>query len=214
MKFILIILKAFLINFCFIGIIFANVSCPSISPKMAKDSPSHQVEAIISDVICSFRDLYSESNSTFSSTLNLTKKKIIPFIDLEYATQLALGKYWDQLESREKTMFKRDLKTSLIKDYVGTLAFINNWKDINASVSNNFTQSGNIAKVNVLFSIENENFTESANITLKLIHKDRWRIFDLVYLSISILDIERVGYDSKIKRNGLENLLQIMLKRS
>jgi phospholipid transport system substrate-binding protein len=214
MKFILIILKAFLINFCFIGIIFANVSCPSISPKMAKDSPPHQVEAIIADVICSFIDLNSESNGTFINTLNLTKRKIIPFIDLEYATELALGEYWSQLESREKIIFQRDVKNSLIKDYVGTLAMINNWENINILVNNNFTQTGNIAEVNMVFSIENKNFTESANITLKLIRKDRWRIFDLVYLSISILDIEKVGYDSKIKRNGLENLLQIMLKRT
>jgi len=214
MKFVLNILKAFLINFCFIGIIFANVSCPSISPANAEDSPSHQVEAIISDVICSFRGLNSESNNTFSNTLNLTKKKIIPFIDIEYASELALGKYWNQLESRDKIMFARDLKTSLIKDYIGTLAVINNWKDINASVSNNFTQSDNIANVNVLFFINNENSNQSATITLKLIRKDRWRIFDLVYLSISILDIEKAGYDSKIKRNGIENLLQIMLERS
>jgi phospholipid transport system substrate-binding protein len=214
MKFVLNILKAFLINFCFIGIIFANVSCPSISPANAEDSPSHQVEAIISDVICSFRGLNSESNNTFSNTLNLTKKKIIPFIDIEYASELALGKYWNQLESRDKIMFERDLKTSLIKDYIGTLAVINNWKDINASVSNNFTQSDNIANVNVLFFINNENSNQSATITLKLIRKDRWRIFDLVYLSISILDIEKAGYDSKIKRNGIENLLQIMLERS
>ena len=214
MKFVLNILKAFLINFCFIGIIFANVSCPSISPASAEDSPSHQVEAIISDVICSFRDLNSEGNGTFSSTLNLTKKKIIPFIDIEYATELALVKHWSQLEPRDKIMFERDLKTSLIKDYVGTLAVINNWENINASVSNNFTQSGNIANVNVLFFIDNENSNQSATITLKLIRKDRWRIFDLVYLSVSVLDIERIGYDSKIGRNGLENLLQIMLERS
>ena len=214
MKFVLNILKAFLINFCFIGIIFANVTCPSISPASAEDSPSHQVEAIISDVICSFRELHSQSNGTFSSTLNLTKKKIIPFIDLKYATELALVKHWSQLEPRDKIMFERDLKKSLIRDYVGTLAVINNWKNINASVSNNFTQSGNIAEVEVLFFIDNENSKQSANITLKLIRKDRWRIFDLVYLSISILDMERIGYDSKIGRHGLENLLQIMLERS
>ena len=101
MKFVLNILKAFLINFCFIGIIFANVSCPSISPASAEDSPSHQVEAIISDVVCSFRDLNSEGNGAFSSTLSLTKKKIIPFVDLEYATELALGQYWSQLEPRD-----------------------------------------------------------------------------------------------------------------
>jgi phospholipid transport system substrate-binding protein len=214
MKFVLNILKAFLINFCFIGIIFANVSCPSISPKMAKDSPSHQVEAIVADVICSFIDLHSENNGTFLNTLSLTKKKIIPYIDLEYATKLALGDYWKQLDLRGKKIFERDLKTSLIKDYVGTLAVMNNWENINAIVDNNFIQSDNIAKVNVLFSIDNENSNQSATITLKLIRKDRWRIFDLVYSSISILDIERIGYDSKIGRNGLENLIQIMLERS
>ena len=214
MKFVLNILKAFLINFCFIGIIFAKVSCPSISVATAIDSPSHQVEAIISDVICSFRDLNSEGNGTFSSTLNLTKRKIIPFIDLKYATELALVKHWSQLKPREKILFERDLKNSLIKDYVGTLAFINNWENINASVNHNFTQSGNIAKVNVLFFIDNEDSNQSVTITLKLVRKDRWRIFDLVYSSISILDIERIGYDSKIGRNGLKNLLQIMLERS
>ena len=91
MKFVLNILKAFLINFCFIGIIFANVSCPSISPASAEDSPSHQVEAIISDVVCSFRDLNSESKATFPNTLNLTKKKIIPFIDLEVCYRACFG---------------------------------------------------------------------------------------------------------------------------
>ena len=107
MKFVLNILKAFLINFCFIGIIFANVTCPSISPAIAIDSPDHQVDAIISDVICSFRDLNSGSNGTFSNTLSLTKKKIIPFIDLKYATELALGNYWNQLEPRGKIIFER-----------------------------------------------------------------------------------------------------------
>jgi len=214
MKFVLNILKAFLINFCFIGIIFANDTCPSISPAIAIDSPEHQVDAIISDVICSFRDLNSGSNSTFANTLSLTKKKIIPFVDLEYATELALGQYWSQLSPRDKVIFERDVKKSLIKDYIDSLAFINNWENINVSVNNHFNLSGNIAKVNVLFSIDNENSTESATVTLKLIRKDRWRIFDLVYLSISLVDIERVGYDSKIKSNGLINLIQIMLERS
>ena len=214
MKFVLNILKAFLINFCFIGIIFANITCPSISPAIAIDSPEHQVDAIISDVICSFRDLNSGSNSTFANTLSLTKKKIIPFVDLEYATELALGQYWSQLSPRDKVIFERDVKKSLIKDYIDSLAFINNWENINVSVNNHFNLSGNIAKVNVLFSIDNENSTESATVTLKLIRKDRWRIFDLVYLSISLVDIERVGYDSKIKSNGLINLIQIMLERS
>jgi len=212
MKFVLNILKAFLINFCFIGIIFANISCPAITPKMAKDSPSHQVEAIISDVICSFRDFHSQNNGTFSNTLNLTKRKILPFIDLEYTTQLALGKHWNQLVSKDMKIFERDVKNLLIQEYVPYLSGSLDWEKINVSVNNDFIQSDNIAKVDVFISIENENL--GALVTLKLIRKDRWRIFDLNIQSISIVDILKIGYDSKIKRNGLKNLLQILLKKS
>ena len=212
MKFLINILKAFLINFCFIGIIFANISCPAITPKMAKDSPSHQVEAIISDVICSFRDFHSQNNGTFSNTLNLTKRKILPFIDLEYTTQLALGKHWNQLVSKDMKIFERDVKNLLIQEYVPYLSGSLDWEKINVSVNNDFIQSDNIAKVDVFISIENENL--GALVTLKLIRKDRWRIFDLNIQSISIVDILKIGYDSKIKRNGLKNLLQILLKKS
>ena len=102
MKFLPNILKAFLVNLCFIGIILASESCPSISPKIAEDTPTEQVRAIANDVVCSFIELQSGKNGTLSSTLNLTKKKIIPYIDLEYSTEMALGSYWGQLDSKQK----------------------------------------------------------------------------------------------------------------
>ena len=49
MKFVLNILKAFLINFIFIGIIHATTSCPAISPNVAENSAPEQVEAILND---------------------------------------------------------------------------------------------------------------------------------------------------------------------
>ena len=56
--------------------------------------------------------------------MNLTKKKIIPYIDLEYSTELALGSYWSNLNTKQKKIFERDIKNSLINDYVGVLADI------------------------------------------------------------------------------------------
>ena len=212
MKFLPNILKAFLINLCFIGIIFASESCPSISPKIAEDSPTEQVKAIANDVVCSFIELQSGNNGSLSSTLNLTKKKIIPYIDLEYSTEMALGSYWGQLDSRQKKIFERDMKSSLINEYVGILSDLAIWKDITISVNEDFSQNGNLARVKVSVSLEEDN--ASATVTLKLIRKNRWKIYDLEYQSISILDIERVGYDSKIKRQGIEKLIQKMLSKS
>ena len=140
MKFVLSILKAFLINLCFIGIIFASQSCPSISPKIAGDNPSEQVEAIINNVVCSFIELQSGNNGTLASTLNLTKKKIIPYIDLAYSTEMALGSYWSQLDSRQMKIFERDIKNSLINEYVGILSNLTIWNNIKISIDEDFSQ--------------------------------------------------------------------------
>ena len=212
MKFVLNILKAFLINFLFIGIINAATTCPSISPKLAGDGPTEQVEAIINDVVCAFIDLHNQNNGTLTSTLNLTKKKIIPYIDLEHSTELALGNYWTQLDTRQKKIFERDIKNSLINDYVGILAEIKEWEELNVLVDQNFSQNGNTARVKIMVSLDNSN--ARATVVLKLINKNRWKIYDLEYQSISILDIEKIGYDSKIKRQGIEKLIQKMLSKS
>ena len=213
MKFVLNILKAFLINFLFIGILHAATDCPSISPKAAGNSAPEQVQAILNDIVCSFIDLQSQNNGTFQSTLNLTKKKIIPYIDLEHSTELALGDYWSELDSKQRKIFERDIKNSLINDYVGILSEITQWDEMIIAVDNNLIQNGASARVKVSVSLESDP-SAIAMVTLKLINKDRWKIYDLEYQSISILDIEKIGYDSKIKRQGIEKLIERMLSRT
>jgi phospholipid transport system substrate-binding protein len=212
MKFVLNILTALLISFLFIGVTLAATNCPSISPKLAGDEPTEQVEAIINDVVCAFIDLHSQNNGTLTSTLNLTKKKIIPNIDLEHSTKLALGDHWGELNLQQKKIFERDIKNSLINDYVGILAEIKEWDDLNISVDQNYSQTENKARVKIMVSLDNSN--SRATVTLKLINKNKWKIYDLEYQSVSILDIEKIGYDSKIKRQGIEKLIQKMLSKS
>ena len=77
------------------------------------------MEAILNDVVCSFIDLNANNISSVKSTMNLAKKKIIPFIDLEHSTEIALGGYWSRLDSKQKKIFERDIKSSLINEYGG-----------------------------------------------------------------------------------------------
>jgi len=212
MKIVLNILKAFLINISFIGIIFASNSCPSISPKDAKESPVEQAQAILDDIVCSFIDLNSAGNGTFDNSLNLTKKKILPYIDFEYSTKLALGGHWEQLQPMDKKIFERDIKNSLIKDYVNILTNLQNWNHVNISVDKTFTQHNNLAEVDVFTVLENENV--SATVTLKMVRKDRWRVYDLVWQSMSIISYLEYSYHEKIKQKGLKELLNSLVKRT
>jgi len=212
MKFVHNILKAFLVNLCFIGIIFAGESCPSISPKVAEDNPKDQMEAILNDIVCSFIELQSSNDGNLTSTLNLTKKKILPYVDLEYFTEMALSSYWDQLELREKKIFERDIKNSLIQEYIGILSSFTDWENIQIAINEDYSQIENFANVKVSVSLKNE--TGDTSVTLKLIRTNRWKIYDLDYQTISIVGIEKMGYSSKIKRQGIKKLIQKMLSKS
>ena len=214
MKIVLNILKAFLINITFIGIIFASNSCPSIHPHDAKDLPVEQAEAILGDILCSFIELHTEGNNTFISAINLIKKKIIPYIDIEYSTKLTLGQYWEQLQPLDRKIFERDIKTTLINEYINSLVNMENWEHVNITVDKNFSQLNNLAEVNVVSSLEDEYRYITATVTLKLIRKDRWRVYDLVYQSFSIVDFFEYSYHEKIKRRGMEELLQALVTRS
>ena len=116
------------------------------------------------------------------------------------------------LDSRQKKIFERDIKNSLINDYVGILAEIKEWENVNILIDQDFSQNGNTARVKMVVSLKDEN--TSATVFLKLIKNDRWKLYDLEFQSISILDIEKIGYDSKIKRQGIDRLIEKMLSRS
>ena len=210
MKILLDILKAIIVNISFISLTLAANSCPSISPNDVDDTPVAQSQAIIDDILCSFIELNKNGNSTFFTTLNIAKKKIIPYIDVEYSTELALSDYWDQLQFKDRKIFERDLRNSLINEYIDILASIVNWNRINIIVDENFEKKGNLAKIKVTSSLDNE--PAKAIVTLKMIRKDRWRVYDLIYQSISMVDIEKYSYRSKINRYGMKEFIQVMLE--
>ena len=49
---------------------------------------------------------------------------------------------------------------------------------------------------------------------LKLKKSNRWKIYDLDIQSVSLIDIFKIGYDSKIKRQGIERLVNKMMSNS
>ena len=204
------ILKAFLINISFIGLTLAANSCPTISPNNVDDTPVAQSQAIIDNIICSFIEQNKNSESTFFTTLNIAKKKIIPYIDIEYSTELVLADYWDQLQYKDRKIFERDLKNSLINEYIHYLASIVVWDQFNIIVDENSVKEGNLANIKVTSSIDNE--PAKAIVTIKMIRKDRWRIYDIIYQSISLIDMEKYSYRSKINRYGMKEFIQVMLE--
>jgi phospholipid transport system substrate-binding protein len=115
----------------------------------------------------------------------------------------------------DRKIFERDIKTTLIDEYISSLVNLEDWNHVNITVDKNFSQLNNLAEVKVLISYHVEYQNVATTVTLKMIRKDRWRIYDLIFQSFSLVDYFEYSYDEKIKRaGGLQNILQNMLQRT
>ncbi|MCS5590955.1 MAG: ABC transporter substrate-binding protein [Gammaproteobacteria bacterium] len=201
------ILKVFLLNFMFIGSVFSATTCPALSIEKNYISPASQAEAVIGSALCALIQLKKDGEYRYRNVLELIKKQVIPFIDIKYTTELVLDEHWEELNTTEKKVFEKDLTKSLVEDYVSLLVNYDKFESIYVEVDKNIILNGNKSEVKIYTSTGSDR--EITAITLKMIRNERkWRVYDLIYQTISILDIERMSYGSKIYRYGLHNFIQ------
>ena len=201
------ILKAFLLNIIFIGSVFSATTCPSPSPDNSYISPATQAEAVIGNALCALIQLKKDGEYRYRNVVQLIDNQVIPYIDVGYTTELVLEKYWEKLKDNEKKIFEKDLTKSLIEDYVSLLVNFNNFEDVYIEVDKNIKLNGKKSEIKIYTSTGRDR--EVTSVTLKMIRNgNRWRVYDLIYQTISILEIERMSYGSKIHRYGLDNFIQ------
>ncbi|HIF88591.1 MAG TPA: ABC transporter substrate-binding protein [Candidatus Thioglobus sp.] len=201
------ILKAFLLNILFIGVAFSATTCPALSIDKNYISPATQAEAVIGNALCALIQLKKDGEYRYFNVLDLIKTQVIPFIDIPYTTELVLDEHWEGLKSEEKKIFEKDLTKSLIEDYVGLLVNYDKFESIYVEVDKNIILEGKKSEVKIYTSTGSDR--EVTAITLKMVRNNKqWRVYDLIYQAISILDIETMSYGSKIHRYGLYNFIQ------
>ena len=201
------ILKVFLFNVMFIGTVFSATTCPALSIDENYISPAIQAEVVINNTICALMQLKKDGIYTHSNVLNISKKQIIPFIDVEYITELALAEYWARLKPDERKTFEKNLTKSIIENYLSLLSIFDQFENISIEVDKNIITNDDKSEIKIY--IYAGTFRESTTINLKMIRKNnQWRVYDLIFQAFSILEIEKMGYRSRIHRFGLHNFLK------
>ena len=201
------ILKAFLLNILIIGSVFSATSCPGPSTEKNYISSATQAEAVVSNALCALIELENQGQYRYFQVQDLINEEIIPFIDIPYTAELVFDEHWKALKPDQKKALEKDLIKSLIEDYVSLIANFKKLEEIYIEVDKNTTLNGNLSEVIIYTSEEIDR--EVTSITLKMIRNDsKWRVYDLLYQAISLLDVEKMSYGSKIHRYGLSNFLQ------
>lgn len=192
-----------LITICVLSIL-------SISPMVASAVDDHPAQVLVvestTDLLAVLKDEAErvKSDSTFLD--QQIEKHVVPFVDFETMTKLAVGNAWRKASDDQRVLLVTEFKALLLNTYTNALtsysgesiefeAFKPERRDDRAVVRSSFKRAGGSGTVPVLY---------------KLRDKDGWLIYDIEVDQISLVISYKTAFSNEIEKGGIDGLLQTM----
>lgn len=177
------------------------------------NAPEIEASKMIIDVMASLRELSDRGLYTKERVSLVVREKLIPNINIEYATKRTLMKHWNSMGDGAKDLFKKYIIGSLVKDYMGALTSYDKINSVILEVDPKVRRKGNLAKVNIRVKINNAQ-KKFLIITVGMIRdKSGWKVYDIIFSGVSIIKNYREQFNSYIKRKGMHYLLKKITKK-
>ena len=140
------------------------------------------------------------------SISQLIDKEFLPKINQDKATEVVFSKYWNKLTPENKITAKGYLLKSILSDYS---AMLSSYKEDNRVIFNILPKTKRKNNLAIVFANIGTTQSNPKPVAFKLIsHDDTWKIYDVVIMGTSLLKTYKYMINSKIKRRGLDIVLQ------
>ena len=186
-------------------IVYMNLA---FAERPNENTPHSVAVNVMESTLLSLKTLQEQNKNSLSNIENLVLSKLMPNVDINFATKIMLRDRWDDLSSKQRAMFVDYITRSIVQDYVGLLNSYENLDDLSIQIEDDSTINGNKASVKLHIAINKNNYQYF--ITLKMVKLNRWYIYDAVFPGISILMHYQKNFDSIIKRKGMDGLITIV----
>ncbi|MFK8078434.1 MAG: phospholipid-binding protein MlaC [Granulosicoccus sp.] len=173
----------------------------------------HPAQTLVVDSITSMLDVLKNEEEKIKSDPEFLQGRvdelIVPNLDFNTMTKLAVGKFWRKADAGQRTELVVEFKTLLLNTYTGALAeysgesinfepFRPEDREDRAVVRSTFTQSAG-SDVPVIY---------------KLREKDGWSIYDIEVNSISLVTSYRSAFTNEIDKGGIAGLIETLKERN
>ena len=173
----------------------------------------HPAQAMVVKSITSMLDVLKNDGTRVKAEPEYVQARveelIVPNLDFDTMTKLAVGKFWKKADASQKTELVVEFKKLLLNTYTGALSqysgetiefepFRAEKRDDRAVVRSKFSQTVG-SDVPVIY---------------KLREKDGWSIYDIEVNSISLVTSYRSAFANEISNGGIAGLIKTLKERN
>jgi len=190
--------------------ILAFVLLLVVLPAQAGSGPEMLIRDTSDKVISEIKDNAASYQSDPKRIYRLVDEVVLPHFDFTAMTDLALGRYKDEVDEAQKPTIVNEFRQLLVRTYSSALLEYTDQELIYLPMEGSETDG----KVVVRTEIEQAGgFPIPINYSLRL-GDDGWKVFDISVDEVSLVTNYRSSFARAIKKDGVDGLIKTLQSRN
>ena len=176
-----------------------------------EQNPEALVKQVTAEVLDALKSDKKLASGDRQAALKLAEEKVIPHIDFEEATRLAVGRAWSTASPEQKKQLVAEFRRMLVRVYSNAIQPYEGQTiqvapvrmkpgDTEATVHNTFKRVGGNKQVGFDYSMRKT--------------AQGWKIYDIVVEGVSLVLTYRSEFDSLVKQQGVDGLIKALASKN
>ena len=180
-------------------------------PVFAQDlGPEELVKKVTAEVMEALKNDKQLASGDRRRAIKLAEEKVLPHVDFEESTRLAVGRAWAKATPEQKKKLTQEFRNMLVRTYSNAIQPYEGQQmkvmpvrmkpgDTEATVQNQFTRGG-AQPVKIDYSMRK---TDAG-----------WKIYDIVVEGVSLVLTYRSEFDAVVKQEGIDGLIKRLAQKN
>lgn len=173
----------------------------------AAEAPDELVRRISSQVVDIARTDEAVLRGNQERILALVRQHLLPHIDFERMTSLAVGRYWRNATPQQRDRLTEEFRDLLVHVYSGAIAQVKDKKLVFKPLRGD-PRSGEVI---VRSEVIQKSGAEPIELNYRLANgPSGWKIYDVSVLDVWLVQSYRGTFSSEISRSGIDGLIRTL----
>ena len=173
-------------------------------------TPDQLVQKVTDEVMAAIKSDKQLAAGDRQKALKLAEEKILPFVDFEQATRLAVGRSWAQASPEQKKRLVGEFKNMLVRTYSNA---------VEAYQGQTLKVLPARGKPDPEDTVVRTQFNRSGGQPLPIDFHMRqvdgtWKVFDIVVEGVSLVMTYRSEFDAVVKQEGIDGLIKRLSQKN
>jgi len=187
----------------------ASAQAPAAAPS-ASATPETLVRDLSNDVLNAIKADKQLASGDVNRVQKLVDEKVLPYVDFQKMTQLAVGRGWRQATPDQRAALTREFRILLVRTYSGALSQVTDHQVKLRPFRAQPTDTDVVVGTNIVASKG-----DPIQLDYRLEKTDAgWKIYDVNILGVWLVENYKTQFASQLNSGGIDGLIKTLTDRN